>query len=598
MIGEMVARAAVLCQMNISTLFYVFHLLFGCLYALATDQLVLNEYAEDLRDIEYQMSMWESDISNKGRASCKTCIKLANSVKRLPNMPFNLAVRIGIEACHRLGFQPRKVCEGAADMFAPWVLQVIKSDRFNAEYACAVRDICPGTRFYSNITLPERKSYSGLKMIISKSSAGKFLHLSDYHLDPEYRIGAEADCGDPICCRSPSPPNKRIKRPAGIYGDYNCDTPRTLALEVLRKAKSLVPNPRFVLVSGDLPPHEIWNTTESGVIEVEGIVAEDLTKYLYGQDLYMTVGNHESSPSNYFPSLKYKNEADVTWLYESLAKQWAQWLPESALDTLKKYGYYSVRRREENLRIISLNTNFGYFLNFWNFLPDSDPNGMYSWLVKELQEGEDIGEQVYILGHISPGTSHKYHEKVMSDILTRYSDTVIAQFYGHTHNDQLEVNFSPSDETLAVSVSYKCPSMTPFDEVNPALRIFESGSNNKLENHYTYYLDLESSNMLEAPQWVFEYDAKASYSLPDLSPKSWSDFVERLKINDTLLAEYKSRETRRGLEQSFRQNEVQTVKNETLCFIKSSFRDADCKRRFYEDQDDIIFHGREKGHPC
>lgn len=49
----------------------------------------------------------------------------------------------------------------------------------------------------------------------------------------------------------------------------------------------------------------------------------------------------------------------VQWLYNFLADQWQIWLPESALETLRKGGYYTLLLRP-GLRIIALNSNICY----------------------------------------------------------------------------------------------------------------------------------------------------------------------------------------------------------------------------------------------
>jgi hypothetical protein len=38
------------------------------------------------------------------------------------------------------------------------------------------------------------------------ASTMRILHLADIHFDPYYLYGAEANCGDPLCCRFNSTP--------------------------------------------------------------------------------------------------------------------------------------------------------------------------------------------------------------------------------------------------------------------------------------------------------------------------------------------------------------------------------------------------------
>lgn len=50
------------------------------------------------------------------------------------------------------------------------------------------------------------------------------------------------------------------------------------------------------------------------------------------------------------------------WLYEYVAELWSDWLPQSALTTLRAGGYYSFSIRT-GLRIIVLNNNLCFTHN-------------------------------------------------------------------------------------------------------------------------------------------------------------------------------------------------------------------------------------------
>ena len=37
------------------------------------------------------------------------------------------------------------------------------------------------------------------------------LHITDIHLDPDYSVGSNAECGEPLCCRDDDgPPGKSV----------------------------------------------------------------------------------------------------------------------------------------------------------------------------------------------------------------------------------------------------------------------------------------------------------------------------------------------------------------------------------------------------
>jgi sphingomyelin phosphodiesterase len=111
---------------------------------------------------------------------------------------------------------------------------------------------------------------------------------------------------------------------------------------------------------------------------------------------------------------------------------------------MSSFGFYATERLEDNLKIISLNTNFSYLLNFWIYIADADPENMFHWLIDQLQESEDRGQDVYIIGHIAPGgfDVSKFWSAAFYDIVARYEDTIVGQFYGHTHRDEFQIFYN------------------------------------------------------------------------------------------------------------------------------------------------------------
>ena len=53
----------------------------------------------------------------------------------------------------------------------------------------------------------------------------KILHLSDPHVQLDYTVGADTDCGKVVCCSSKDPMPVDPTKKAGIFGDYHCDLP-------------------------------------------------------------------------------------------------------------------------------------------------------------------------------------------------------------------------------------------------------------------------------------------------------------------------------------------------------------------------------------
>lgn len=218
-------------------------------------------------------------------------------------------------------------------------------------------------------------------------------------------------------------------------------------LEYIPKAE---PDIAFGIMTGDVPPHEVWATLP--ILKTQLIQDETYellhnhfdSPNLLNSMLYPAVGNHEAAPTNNFP-LKTSNipieiekdYLDMKWLYKSLAHSWRGWLSLKTNPQVEENtGSYTARPRK-GLKLISLNTNFCYILNWWLYEHpiQKDPNGVLSWLIEELQDAEDRSERVWIIGHIAPGDSTCFHDyaNYYNQIVDRYSHVIAAQFFGHTH---------------------------------------------------------------------------------------------------------------------------------------------------------------------
>ena len=93
----------------------------------------------------------------------------------------------------------------------------------------------------------------------------KVLHLSDWHLDPRYDIGSEANCSRYLCCR-PYATNAELHTgannasvPASRFGSLLCDTPPDLALSSFKSMNQFfdASNVSFAIFTGDIVSHDV-----------------------------------------------------------------------------------------------------------------------------------------------------------------------------------------------------------------------------------------------------------------------------------------------------------------------------------------------------
>jgi len=374
------------------------------------------------------------------------------------------------------------------------------------------------------------------------------LHLSDTHFDPYYTEGSNAACSEPLCCRSTDGIPSVATNGAGRWGDYRkCDTPRQTIESMLHHIANYHQDIDYIIWTGDLPPHDVWNQTRSANLYVLRETVRQLNYYFPKARIFPALGNHESSPVNSFPPPNIQEpQYSMDWLYDELDVLWRRWLPESASPTVRKGAFYSVTV-SPGFRMISLNMNYCNNKNWWLLLNSTDPAQELQWLIYELQSAELKGEKVHILGHIPPGHSdclkvwsHNYYR-----IVNRYESTIAGQFFGHTHFDEYEVFYDEIYRGRATSIAYIGPSVTPYYGLNPGYRIYHvdgnyAGTTRTVIDHETWIMDLEEANRhaVNSPRWYRLYTAREAFLMPSLTPQDWDHLIQRMTYDDNLFQTY------------------------------------------------------------
>ncbi|KAK4329381.1 hypothetical protein Pmani_000264 [Petrolisthes manimaculis] len=363
----------------------------------------------------------------------------------------------------------------------------------------------------------------------------KVLHLADTHYDPYYKVGSNAVCPEKYhCCREESGPLEVPEAAAGQWGDYrNCDAPRWLLEALYEDINTRHPDIDFIIWTGDIVPHNIWNTSREGNLLIIRDAVQMIQDYFPDTPVFPALGNHESHPVNAFPQPYIDNEFDISWLYDEITTLWEQWLPAEVASTILYSAYYSTLIKP-GLRILSINTNYCYSLNWWLIYDDVDPASELEWMAQELQKAEDAGEMVYLISHHPPGHddcsktwSHQYNR-----IILRYEATIAGLFYGHTHKDHFMMVYDENDRPALVG--YVAQSQTPYHNLNPGYKIYTidgdyQGSTYQVLDNDNYIMDLDEANFNNNSSFFLLYSAKEAFGLNNLTPSSWSGLVDIMK---------------------------------------------------------------------
>ena len=188
-------------------------------------------------------------------------------------------------------------------------------------------------------------------------------------------------------------------------------------------------------------------------------------------------------------------------------------------------------------RIISVNSNYCARLNPWVLYDPVDPGNQLAWLRDQLLEAEEAGDRVHLIGHVPPDHRECTEFWVYNYVrlMQRFSDTIAAQFYGHTHRDEFRVVYALDDKNGSQPVSFQfvCPSITSYSQTNPAYRVYEiDASTYEAVNYKTYYFNLKESNANQEnqrPKWKLEYDASQVFNITSLNHRSMDRVLKQLQ---------------------------------------------------------------------
>uniref|UniRef100_A0A0N4ZDK1 Sphingomyelin phosphodiesterase n=1 Tax=Parastrongyloides trichosuri TaxID=131310 RepID=A0A0N4ZDK1_PARTI len=416
----------------------------------------------------------------------------------------------------------------------------------------------------------------------------RVLHLTDIHIDRNYSVGSEANCGykklintDAFCCRVyPDDKEEDVRTvdkeksvPAGYWGSpYKCDIPfRTFinAMEHISKNDKF----DYIIVTGDLESHDIWDYTKSRTMTNIMNITSILNSYFPNTPIYQATGNHEGVPIDAMGphSMPEYSTRGPQWLYNTFAQAWKRDLPASTQSGIKYRASYAVQPYQ-GLKLISLNTIYCSEVNLYNYLNQTDPDGTLQWLSDELLASEKIGQKVHIMSHIPPGESYcmKGWSYNFYRLVERFESTIMFIALGHTHKDHFEVYYENADvKGRAIQVNWIAPSLTTFADSNPAYRVYEfdgnyQGSTFTVLEAETYYTDIEKATEDVPPVWELEYKFTEEYDMSDLTPESFKELINKLKKDEKLFKvfykNYHRKETKCDL----------ICKDEVICKMKSA----------------------------
>lgn len=291
--------------------------------------------------------------------------------------------------------------------------------------------------------------------------SGRFLHITDIHLDRNYKEGSSVVS----TCHRNSPHHKHGGSwRAGHWGTgvSDCDSPRHLVNHTLSWIRDNWNVPAatesdgwpahmfdFIIWTGDSARHdqdtqmprkeeEIIKSNEWAINAVESTFPDI--------PIVPNVGNNDIFLHNTMvPGPSHETRR--------FAKLWKNQLSEDALETVVHGGYFAKEVLPDRLAVLSLNTLYFYDSNK---AVDGCPRRhkkdktvdagtlQLEWLARELAQFRRRNMQVHIIGHVPP-TAGNYFERcydAYTELVLRFQDTIVGQHFGHMNMDAFFVQES------------------------------------------------------------------------------------------------------------------------------------------------------------
>ncbi|TKA22695.1 hypothetical protein B0A50_07788 [Salinomyces thailandicus] len=481
--------------------------------------------------------------------NCSKCIAALSVAKTAAQLAPALVPDAMVSLCTSGGLHSASTCEedfSARTFGAIWtqVLALADVSGRDGQAICNSlnSDFCPypdTTPLNTTNLFPKRKPANATRPEPSGKRV-KVLNMSDFHLDPRYKVGSEGNCSSYLCCRVNAENDDLamggISYPAPLYGYYECDTPYDLGLAALQAVGPLTGTSKedplaWTIYTGDLVSHDPQSQLSRDYVEyAEDSIYGMFKKYLTGP-VFPVLGNHDTNPEAIDAphSMPGNLSMQMSWNYNHVSGLWQHegWINKTAKQQARlHYGAYSVKNHY-GLRMITFNTDFWYHSNFLNYINTTNPDvsGTFDFMIQELQAAEDAGERVWLFGHVLSGWdgSNPLNNptNLFYQIVERYSPHVIANiFFGHTHEDQLMIYYANNgtDQSLstALNTGWIGPSVTPLTNVNSGFRLYEVDTGTfDIYEAYTFYSDVHSypslANSSHGPTYQFEYSTREAY---------------------------------------------------------------------------------------
>ena len=405
-------------------------------------------------------------------------------------------------------------------------IRLINSDNFCHTLGfCPEGQLCEDPYDYALRLLKDKPNKKKENIDITAQTL-KMIQVTDIHYDQHYVENGTIYCDTPLCCHEPASQYSRII--SGKFGGFkNCDTSINTLKSFVQAAYEL--NPDFLIWTGDNAQHDAWNSTQEEAYYATRTIKNTIDEVFQHEiPIYPVIGNHEVYPNDLWESGKeiiFKNYADIYKDY---------FFEDQAYETFSKYGYYTEKHPNTNLRIIALNCLYCDSINYHHLSSNhTEAKKEFIWLEQVLREAESNGEYVYILDHFPINSEFTLVECSLRlrAIFDRFDYIIRGYFSGHNHLDDIAPVRRYFEPRPIININYIAPSLTTNlgDGINPSFRQYIIDSNTKqIIDYEQYRLNITEANLNKEAKWYLSYIATELFNVSDLTEREqmWSINVE------------------------------------------------------------------------
>ena len=386
-------------------------------------------------------------------------------------------------------------------------------------------------------------------LIGSARSVGKVLHLSDLHYDPIYNSNAlnHRHCA---CNFVDEEKKNNCTAPTSVqYGRVGCDAPLSLIETALASAKANLPNPDFIVLTGDIIRHHsevLGGSLPGRLVNLFQIISNLISTYFTPTiSVGQSFGNDDFQKNYFFNTTEECNQP----LLKAVLPIFQRMIPPLTHADKNSFhcgGYYSFHINSK-LSIIVLNTIL-YSVRHNPIIitksNEADPMGQFKWLENTLNnlQTSGNGKSVWIVGHIAPGYEsfdmqpmwdNDYTIKYVN-IIKKYNKMIKAQFFGHEHLNTFRL-FEEDSKILAPIIISS--SISPIFCNAPQYRIIE------YDTHTFEILDFISYRAnVGSGTWTENFRFSKEFNMYNgLSNYAMKTFTTTMRKDDSLFQKYRIR---------------------------------------------------------